>query len=230
METKVTNKVMNLKKYLSGNFSKKELTRYYVPVMLILIGCNILISWLLFPAKLNYNIIDRAISNLGSRKDNPIGSVFFSIGIIAWGVLLIPWFLYIHKRFTKVCKYTSRVASFCALIGALFIPLIGIFSDDSSLFVFGVSMSDIHTFVAIVGIGGLGVGVLTYILPIIKDSLFKRGNRQFSLFLIIIAYSLIYYAGIGAAISEIYIDTHNLGWPGPGFFSLNLWEWTATIK
>ena len=220
---------MNIKNYISGNFSKNQLTHFYIPVMLLLIGFDVLIAWLFFPVDLNYNIIDRAISNLGSRLDNPIGSVFFSIGIIAWGVLLIPWFLYVHKRLVKVCKYTSRLGTVCALIGSIFIPFIGIFSDDDSILIFGTQMSEIHLFVATVGIGGLGLGVLTYILPILKDSFFKRGNRQFSLILVFIAYGLIYYSGIGAAIAAMIKEAQNYEWPGPGLFSINLWEWTAML-
>ena len=145
-----------VKIYLTGRFSKKELTHYYMPLMLSIIISCIVIAYLLFPPELNYSIFERTISSLGSRDDNPNGWYFLSIGMMSWGVLMIPLFLYYHRRISQICKHTARTGTTFGLLGCVFVFLIGIFTDDNSILIAGIEMSTIHIIIAIIGIGGIG--------------------------------------------------------------------------
>lgn len=209
--------------YFSGNFSKKEITREVIPIMILSFAIFLFLAWVFFPPELHYNIFERSISNLGGREENPRGWIFFSIAMGLLAVQLVPIFLYFHKRLSKICKRTTSLCTFFGLIGCGFMFLIGVFSDDSSILVYGVEMSDIHTIVAVVGIGGLGLAVLIYFFPILK------GRRQFRMKLVVFAYGLIDFGGIGMGAAEVIKSIRNIGGPGPGFLSFPFWEWTLLI-
>jgi len=216
----------SIKRYLTGHFTKKELTHYYMPLMLSIIITCIIIAYLSFPPELNYSIFERAISNLGSRDDSPYGWYFLSIGIMSWGVLMIPLFLYYHRRISQICNTTAKIGTFFGLIGCIFVVLIGIFTDDRSILIFGIEMRTIHVIIAIIGIGGIGLGLMTYSIPIQVDHFSKRGHKQFNGKLVLLGYSLIYSGGIGAIISEIIKELQGIDdFPGPGFLSFTFWEW-----
>ncbi len=216
----ITNKIQL---YLTGSFNKKQMTRRVVPFMIISFGTFLLLAWAFFPVDLHYNIFERSISNLGGRKDNPNGWIFFTIAMGVLAVQLVPIFLYIRKRLRKICKITTEISTFFGLIGCCFMFLIGVFSDDSSILVYGIEMSDIHTVVAVVGIGGLGLAVLIYFFPILK------GRKQIRMKLAALAYGLIDFAAIGMSVSEMIKSIRNIGWPGPGFLSFSFWEWSLLI-
>ena len=82
-----------IRKYATGNFSKKYLTHYIMPVGVIIPLICICIAWLLLPIEQNYNIFDKTISHLGSRDNNPFGWYFLSISLMVWAVTLFCSFL-----------------------------------------------------------------------------------------------------------------------------------------
>jgi hypothetical membrane protein len=216
---------MNLKKYLTGNFSKREFTRIYIPIFgIIFISC-VFIALLFFPPELNWNPLERTISNLGSQEENPRGWFFISIALMSWGILLIPILLYYHKRLVKLCKHTTRTGTFFGLVGCVFIFLIGIFTDDGAIHVFGTNFGRIHVIVALAGFGGIALAILFYFLPVLIDSFSKRGNKQFPLKLVLPTYLIIHVAGIMVITIEIYKAIEGIGFPGPGLLSIALWEW-----
>ncbi len=215
-----------LKRYLTGRFSKKELTHYYMPLMLSIIIICIVISYLSFPPELNYSIFERTISNLGSRDDSPYGWYFLSIGMISWGVLMIPLFLYYHRRIRQISKHGARTGTIFGFIGCIFVILIGFFTDDRSILIFGIEMRTIHVIIAIIGIGGIALGLMSYSIPIQVDHFSKRGHKQFNGKLVFLGYSLIYSGGIGAIIAEIIKEIQGINdFPGPGFLSFSFYEW-----
>jgi len=219
-------KKIHIQKYLTGKFTKRELTFRFIPIMLFIIVICIFLAYLLFPPELNYSIFERTISNLGSRDDSPYGWYFLSIGLMSWGFLMIPLFLYYHRKFRQICKHTARLGTFLGLSGSIFIILIGVFTDDSSILIFGIQMSYIHFIVAVIGIGGIGLALIIYSVPIQKDHFSKRGHKQFNGKLVFLSYSLIYFGGLGAIISVIYKRAHGIkDFPGPGILSLSFWEW-----
>jgi hypothetical protein len=217
--------MINVKKYLTGNFTKREFIRIYIPILAIVLFSCIFIAWLFFPPELNWNPFDNTISHLGSQENNPRGWFFLSIALMSLGILLIPIVLYFHKKLVKICKYTTSIGTFFALIGCVFIFSIGIFTDDRSIKIFGIRYSTIHVIVALVGFGGVALGILFYFLPVFKDSFFKRGNKQFPLKLVLPAYIEIHAVGITLGTIEIYKALEGIGFPGPGFLSIALWEW-----
>lgn len=197
-----------------------------MPLMLSIIIACIIIAYLSFPPELNYSIFERTISNLGSRDDSPNGWYFLSIGMMSWGVLMIPLFLYYHRRISQLCKHTARTGTTFGLIGCVFVFLIGIFTDDSSILIFGIEMSEIHIIIAIIGIGGIALGLMSYSIPIQVDHFSKRGNKQFNGKLVFLGYGLIYSGGIGAIIAEIIKEIQGINdFPGPGFLSFSFYEW-----
>ena len=140
---------------------------------------------------------------------------------------MVPLFLYYHRRIRKISRHGARTGTIFGFIGCFFVILIGFFTDDTSILIFGIEMRDIHVIMAIIGIGGIGMGLMTYSIPIQIDHFSKRGHKQFNGKLVLLGYSLIYYGGIGAIASEIIKEVQGINdFPGPGFLSFTLWEWT----
>jgi len=220
---------MNLKNYITGNFSKREFTHIVIPALLISFFSFLFLAWVFFPPELNYNIFKNSISHLGSKEDSPNGWYFFSIAIMIWGIQLIPIILYIHRRLKNICKFTTTIGTFFGLLGCIFVFFIGIIIDDSSIIIFDAEMSRVHVIVAAIGMGSIGVCILFYYFPIFKDTFFKRGNRQFPFVWVTIAYTLILFGGFGMGIAELIKAQQDIGWPGPGFLSFTFWEWALMI-
>ncbi|MHA1273489.1 MAG: hypothetical protein ACTSQS_08645, partial [Promethearchaeota archaeon] len=100
---------------------------------------------------------------------------------------------------------------------------------DDPVDFFGMDQARVHVYIAAIGILGIGLGMLTYVLPILKDTFFKRGHRQFPLLKLILAYSILMFAILGMGIAELIKAQHNYDFPGPGFLSFTFWEWMLLI-
>ncbi len=216
-----------IKDYILGKFSKEILLKRHLPMMQIVFWTLLLIAYLLFPPELNYSMFERSISNLGSYTETQ-GATFFSIAIIFFGISLFPIFLYFFYRFKKICKCAAYLGVFFGILGCIFIVLIGIVSDDPVDF-FGMDQARVHVYIAAIGILGIGLGMLTYVLPILKDTFFKRGHRQFPLLKLILTYSILIFAILGMGIAELIKAQYNYDFPGPGFLSFTFWEWMLLI-
>lgn len=213
--------------YLTGNFSKRELTRIILPIFLITVCTSLFLAILLYPPESNYNIFTNSISSLGSKEGNPFpGWLIFSLGIYFLGFQAYPIILYFHKRLNKICLHTTRTGTLFGLVGCVFVFLIGVFSDDNVPLIGSITLSDIHVVIAVIGIGGWAFLVVFYSFPLNKDNRIKDGGKQqFPRIWVNIAYAFLIIGGLGMGISEIIKEILDFGFPGPGFLSFTFWEW-----
>ena len=118
------------KSLFKGNYTKRQLTHYYLPLGIGLHYLFLTIAWLFFPyiEEYPYNWTTSMISRLGKPQENPIGWIFFSAAFIPLGFLLIILIPYLYQRFSKLAKREAKIVrisltfSSIGLIGIAAIP------------------------------------------------------------------------------------------------------------
>jgi hypothetical membrane protein len=84
----------------------------------------------------SYSPLRNWLSDLGSSKLNPQGAIFYNIGIITTGLLLVPFFLDLSKlkmRGSKVQNTMSAIMCVLGLLGALAMIMSAVFPIDHSV-------------------------------------------------------------------------------------------------
>ena len=81
-----------------------------------------LLAFLLFPG---YNIFDNMISDLGVGK----GGVFFNLGLLISGILIIPYYVHLAKSFQgeNINENLRKYALLAAVISCITYALLGVF-------------------------------------------------------------------------------------------------------
>ena len=236
--------LQNLKNYFLGRFEKKEL-RTFLLVQLSVIWLLILIAYLLYPPS-EYSIMRHTFSYLGSQDahNNPEGWYWFSIALIAMGILMIPLILYRHRRLSKIDPNMARFNTLLLIIGAIGIFLLAFFPDDGRDFMEDLSYGRIHNQLAVVAFAGLGLGNIFDSFIFLKDrwpkwplggggtKILNHKKLQIpviGLFIVVFctAFFLIRWEII---YPEIHAQNPEIGsWPGEGIYSFPLWEWIVIV-
>lgn len=136
-----------------------------------------LISVLLYPV--TYNPMYEWLSNLGNVNLNPVGAIFFNIGCIISGLILIPFFalLYSWKPRETLSKILLILGMLLGIFASISLILVGIFPE-----------THIHAHVlAASGVfGSLFVIIILLSLALFKNPKFLKMVAYFSLIPIII--------------------------------------------
>jgi hypothetical protein len=218
--------------YLKGNLPKDLLLKKLIPIMFIVMVLSVLISNLFYPTAFDWRYM--VISDLTSSTDNPDGFLVLSIGMAICGVLMIPIPGYMHKRLKILCPRTSFFGTFFYSIGILGLILVGLVYDAPG------QPNRLHENLAIVAFAGLLFAIFFWGFPMIKDSFAKfNGKNQFDKKQMLLAFSLIWFAVLGAGISALYLEVvdNDWGWVGidwienggPVLASFALWEWMLFV-
>ncbi|MFW9919310.1 MAG: DUF998 domain-containing protein [Candidatus Thorarchaeota archaeon] len=99
--------------------------------LVILIYCSFtLISWLLYPDP--YGPITHYLSRLGNVDYNPSGAIFYNLGCIITGILLVPFFIGLIRWHSKklIQKVLLTIGQVFGMTSGIALVLIGIFSED----------------------------------------------------------------------------------------------------
>lgn len=87
----------------------------------------------LFPP--GYTPVNNWLSDLGNQNLNPNGFIFFNIGCILTGLILIPFFIGLYKWYTpkKWQKNLLIVAQIIGIFSAFALIMVGVFPEDTGL-------------------------------------------------------------------------------------------------
>ncbi len=116
----------SLLSFFSGRFSGR-LLRLYTLAMVAAFGGLVTAALLLFP---NYTFFDYSMSSLGAWHKNPAGWWLFSLAMWVMGVMIVPYFMHVKRRFEKYTPRLARLFNACALVTAVSMVLLGFFPES----------------------------------------------------------------------------------------------------
>ncbi len=113
-----------------------------------------------------YSILLHTISSQGNLIVNPYGQWYFNAGVFVTGLLLIPHFLYLTRRYAPTAGILSFLTTAAGIAGAVGLSLLGIYPSGGPC---------CHNFAASAAFNGCGiVGLLSFLVILIK--IIKRDN------------------------------------------------------
>ncbi|MHA1732710.1 MAG: hypothetical protein ACTSU5_12265 [Promethearchaeota archaeon] len=230
----------SLKKYLNGDYTKDEMLKRYIPMVLGVFLALIAVALALYPPageKGPYSIFTHSISSLGDWSYTKVGWVFFSIALVWIGLTVWPVVPYTYQRLVGICKHTSRFAAFFGVLSPVGLVLTAIFAENSEPIpgAGGTEFGDIHGPVAVLGFGGLAFALLFFTCPILKDHF--RGEKSIPLGRLLpqlVWFIFVVFGTLGTqgALSVVDID-HCSGFsscdPIP-YLAWGFWEWMLMIS
>ena len=167
----------------------------------------------LFPG--NYTPYEHHISDQGGILNNPEGHRIFNLGVILTGILLIPYFLWLHRRLLPTTPPLSRLATLFSIIGCIGFCFVGIFPQD---------IKKTHDFAADIAFGGLGLGIFFTMFILARKTHLKGPWPNKFGFLAI--YSLIFLIGGLAIYFQNYWDPGSIPVLDPRLSNDEPWQWT----
>ncbi len=123
------------------------------------------------------------ISSLGHSTANSL----YSIGLIAGGSLLIPFYIYLERELLNIKKSVRGLTTAIAIFTNACVALVGIPPDPINIEAFGA----FHAFVTVVGFLGTSIHIVFYSIMMYKSSksimskgpIFKKNLGFFGIFI-----------------------------------------------
>ena len=200
----------SIKKLFIGEYSGDFLKKKLGPLSILVFAGFMGISWILFP---NYNWTQMDISNLGHPELNPLGWIFWSIGLTLTGIIMLSITGYIKRRLIPIFNIHAKIGTFfyyLSAIGMIFLGLIPQFEGD----IFKI----LHYMFAGFAFGGLYLGTWTFCIHMLKDEEFKRKARVMTV--------LAFGPSMGLALTQsirllVSFPNNQIPW----IIEFSLWEW-----
>ncbi len=248
-----------MKQIAKGNFSPAQLKKYLI-IGYAIITVFLVLSYITYelnyffggnPQSINYSMLTTSFSELGSPEswNNPNYWYLLSIAFGIWAFFCIPLILYMVRRMAVIDKVGAVFGFILLLVGAIGVLLIGVFPDTGQDFFQDLAYGKIHNTVAIVALGGMGLGILWFGVVLLRDrwtripklpwtppsgrKLFTHKKLQWPVIILFIA--ILLFAGFSLSWNYIYPIWHAQDpsiqhWPGWGPFSFPLWEWILILS
>lgn len=132
---------------------------------------------------MGYNPIEYYISDLGHYRYKTL----FSIGMVATGCILIPFFMKLEKELVNIKDNLRKTATVVSLFTSICTSMVGIIPDLEYYEMFAL----FHIFVAIIAFVGSGIYILLYSIlmykghssPMYKGPQFKRYMSYYGFFI-----------------------------------------------
>ncbi len=172
--------------------AEKELHFKYILSILIFFGLCLVFAQLLFPG--GYCITTYYISAQGNTILNPIGSWFFILGASITSILLIPHFLYMHRRIMPTLGLITVLMTFSAFIGCVGFFFVGTVPESLEGYTW---LHDIGADMAFIG---LGVSALLSLFVMLRKLSLKEEKPGILGFCII--YGITITLGVFVAITD----------------------------
>jgi len=135
-------------------------------------------AWVGYPKDHHYSIMTHTFSFLGSWADkhSPQWWWLFSVGMVTWGLGMLPVTLYLRKRLSAVSPWASWVFGFLYVVGGFGIALVGVFPDAPGEIVAGAgyTWTKVHAKVAVSAFAGFFLGNLWMGAMLLLDGLWLR--------------------------------------------------------
>ena len=186
-----------------GKGSRKSQGLYLVCLFTFFMAC-LGITQLLFPG--GYVWTERFISEEGNHVKNPIGWVFFTIGVCTSAILIMSQSVYIYRHLQPKVLLLSRINLFFLLVGSVGLFIVGAISEEHDL---------PHNIGSAMAFGGFGFGAFCSFLISIRRLFLKEPWPTFLQFLILfsILLTLGIIVGIGMATHPA-SETQRFQWTG----------------
>ncbi|GAB4331548.1 MAG: hypothetical protein Kow0069_39150 [Promethearchaeota archaeon] len=223
-----------LRRYVNGDYEKDELLKKYVPVAMGVLYGLLLLALAFYPhdgPEGPYSIFKNSISSLGDWSYNDRSWFFFSVAMVWIGVAIWPVVPYVYKRLSPICLHTTRFGAFFGVLVPFGMVLTGIFAENDVL-IPGTDLEygDVHGPVAVLGFGGIGLALLIWGLPVLKDHFW--GHKLVPLKKLLPG--TVYFAFVVAATAGTQVYVESIDAPSCGgfsgcdpapFLSWGFWEW-----
>jgi Protein of unknown function (DUF998) len=216
---------MNVKEFLTGKFSKRFLTRVYMPIILL----QLLIFYLLALSYYDsYDLVHMDISFLGAPGLNPNGWIYWAMGMAVTGVLTFPIIPYLYRLLIQLKKPIAIIGSFLLTCFAIGMIGLGAIPQYHHLMLYhGISTS--------LAFGGLYLAILLILSFFVFKFKWIKTKMNLSIGILILLIVLEILPILGAGISQgfrifqgidLLTDRNCLGgvicsW----YMSLSFWEW-----
>lgn len=207
-------KIIEKIKYLfSGQFSKTFLWLIWIPLMV-----TVFLSFLLVSMNLcqdyHWTIFD--ISYLGVTYENPEGWIYWAIGMVLTGVLMLPVVPYIYHRLALIDAKLTKIGCGFLYLSAIGLFFLGLLPQNGN----PVLEDIIHPMNGGFAFGGLFIGMFILEKPILKNKAIKKP-------LVILMLIFLWGGPIGFLVSQGIsfgldgiIDNS-----GPWYLHFSTWEW-----
>lgn len=191
---------------IKGKADKKIHGIFFI-IVLTYFGVSLLMAQILYPG--GYSITQYFISRQGHPIKNPIGSWFFIFGTCISSILLIPHFLYMHRRMMPTLGLVTKLMTLTALIGCFGLFMVGVFPEGIA------EIGWLHDIGADLAFGGLGVSALLSMFVMIRKLVLKEEKPG------VLGFLLIYGVVFGLAVVIILTTNSIQQWFG--LFTVLAW-------
>ncbi len=158
-----TSLASNLRTIWSGIASKRLYLEYFF-IVLAMFTTGTVIAAMLYPG--GFSLFTVYTSYLGGVENNPDGRWFYNTAELATGILLVPHFIFMYKRFTPACKALSFLACLFGIVGALGYASIGIYSQGTD--------AEAHKWTTYIAFGGFGLSAILMLFALIRKAALKH--------------------------------------------------------
>jgi hypothetical protein len=146
--------------FINWIWGKAEKSTYIKSISLAIgIYFSGIISGMVF-FKPSLSILMNRISDIGNTQQNPIGSIFFNLGLILSGLLMIVHANYFYYLLSPHGKTLSLLSAACIVIEGLGNMMVGFFPENINI--------SMHLVSALMSFGGTIVSSILSFIPLIK--------------------------------------------------------------
>ncbi len=207
-----------MKTKLIFGLASKKVHGIYLFIVILILTLSCIIAQILYPV--TYSMLDYHVSAQGGINANPQGHIYWNIGMIITGILLIPHMLYLHRSFSSTSPKISIISCIISIIACLSISLIGIFPGDLGLPHLIVGCTTFFGFIIAFNLDGI----------ILIERKQKFPNQWPQTWNYLLFYFFLNCSFIGALIiPEISLNLDKLPFD-PRWLSFPIWEWTLFIS
>jgi len=89
-------------------FSSKKIHGIYLIFVILILTLSCVIAQMLYPVP--YSMLDYHVSAQGGINVNTQGYIYWNIGMIITGILLIPLILYLHRSYSSTSPKISIIS------------------------------------------------------------------------------------------------------------------------
>lgn len=229
----IANLKENVKTIVKGDCSKKTMFRFYLPAITAVLIFTLFLSWIFYPENSSYpyDWTTSTISRLGWPEENPLGYMFFSIGMSMYGLLSLPLVPFYYKKYSKINDGQARNIAVLMIAYSTSILLIGAipFYTEPTIFL------TIHAINALIIFIGFYIMTFLIIWMIIKESYLEKESKiqvskpLFLLYIILALYGTTCLALAGACLPEGHSGHYYHDLSIPFYLSAPFYEWQTFI-
>lgn len=207
-----------MKMKLIFGLASKKIHGIYLFFIILILTLSCIIAQILYPD--TYSMLDYHVSAQGGVYSNPQGHIYWNIGMIITGILLIPHMLYLHRSFSSTSPKISLISCIISIIACLSISLVGVFPGNFGLPHLIAGCTTFFGFIISFNLDGI----------ILIERKLKFPNQWPQTWYYLLFYFFLNCSFIGAlSLPEISFNLDKLPFD-PRWLSFPIWEWALFIS